>query len=85
MGKTSDYYKSHPEAAELHRAYMRKYNKTEKHKNYRAELNKFNREHKDPKGNKTDASHGRDGSLQYQKQSLNRAFNGCGKRSKFSR
>ena len=41
--KTSEYYKKNPKAAEKHRKYQRKLNKSKKKKLYRAFLNKMRR------------------------------------------
>lgn len=43
MGKTSEYYKKNPEAAERHREYQKEYQKTPKQVARRVELNRENR------------------------------------------
>jgi hypothetical protein len=57
LSKTAKYYRENPEAAEVHREYQRKLNKTPEKKKYRAELNAENRKRKSPKGDGKDLSH----------------------------
>lgn len=50
-----------------------KFQKSAKRKKYRAELNKYNRDHGAKKGDKTDASHKQGKIVGYEPQSVNRA------------
>jgi hypothetical protein len=71
--KTSKHYAKNPESAEKHRAYQRKYNKTEKAKDYRAALNKENRKRKTyGNGDGLDVSHQPNGKTKLEPASKNR-------------
>jgi hypothetical protein len=81
-GKTSEYYKKNPQAAEKHREYQRKLNKTEKQKEYRAELNKENRSRGTyGNGDGKDMSHTKSGKMVSESASKNRARNGANGKS----
>lgn len=60
----------------------RKFQSSRNRKRYRAELNKFNREHNDPKGNSMDASHKGGKIVGYESEHVNRGRAGEGGRRK---
>lgn len=80
MGKTSEYYKTHPDAERRHIEYQKKYNSSERAKHYRAELNKANRDagtYGKMKEMHKDRSHTKSGKLVLEDSSKNRARNGA--------
>jgi len=81
--KSAKYFAENPEARKKKNAYNKKYHSSEERKNYRAKLNKANRD-SDTYGNKDgiDKSHTKTGKLVSEKQSTNRARNGKGGRPK---
>jgi hypothetical protein len=76
--RSAKYFQSNPEAKAKKDAYNTTYHSTPERKEYRAKLNKANRDAK-TYGNKDgkDMSHGKDG-LKKEKQTSNRARNGKG-------
>jgi hypothetical protein len=76
---SAKYYASHPEARKKKNDYNKDYNSTTERKQYRAKLNKANR-NAGTYGNKDgkDMSHTKSGKLVKEKQSANRARNGHG-------
>jgi hypothetical protein len=76
QSKTSKFYAKNPKSAEKRRESQREINKSEKQKKYRAELNKYNREHKAPKGDGKDATHKGGKIVGYESQKTNRARGG---------
>ena len=76
--RSAKYFQSNPEAKAKKDAYNTAYHSTPERKEYRAKLNKANRDAK-TYGNKDgkDMSHGKDG-LKKEKQTSNRARNGKG-------
>ena len=77
--KSAKYFRDNPKAKAKKDAYNKEYHATEKRKDYRAGLNKANRD-KGTYGNGDgkDMSHGK-GGLKKEDQSKNRARNGRGK------
>ena len=75
--KSAKYFATHPKARAVKLDYMKKYEKSEKNKNYREELNKVNRATKGY-GDGKDLSHTKTGKLVKEKPSTNRARNGRG-------
>jgi hypothetical protein len=73
--QSAKYFASNPEARKKKNEYNKKYHSTEERKNYREELNKFNRQ-TEGYGDGMDASHTRGGKLTTEKRSTNRARNG---------
>jgi hypothetical protein len=57
LSRSAKFYRENPDARKKHVAYQAEYNKKPREVKKRVELNAYNRKHKDPKGNKTDASH----------------------------
>lgn len=80
--RSAKYYHGNREAAKKKADYDKKYHATEERKEYRAELNKANRD-AGTYGNKDgmDASHKKNGKLVKEAQSANRSRNGSGGRS----
>jgi len=78
-GKTSTYYKTHPEAREKRLKQQAEYNKTDKAKKHRAECNAGRRELGLKKGDKRDASHTKNGKMVAENRVTNRARNGHGR------
>lgn len=76
MGKTSDYYKSHPAARKRKQAYDATFNKKPSQVKKRVALNKFNRKQtklgNNVKGDQKDASHKGSKIVGYSRQSRNR-------------
>ena len=72
MKRTAKYYASHPEARAKKKAYDSEFQKKPSQVRKRVELNKYNRDHNDPKGNGTDASHKGGKIVGYESQSKNR-------------
>lgn len=74
---SAKYFASHPEARKKKNEYNKDYHATEKRKEYRAELNKSNRD-SGTYGNRDgkDKSHTKSGKLVTEKESSNRARNG---------
>lgn len=81
--KSAKYFASHPEAKAKKNAYNKEYHASEERKNYRARLNKANRD-AGTYGNKDgkDMSHTKSGKLVSEGQSSNRARNGKGNNKK---
>lgn len=75
--ESAKYFAEHPEARKKKNEYNKKYHATEERKNYRVELNKYNRKN-DGYGDDKDASHTRSGKLVQESRSRNRARNGKG-------
>jgi hypothetical protein len=76
--KTSEYYKSNPEARKKRLKQQAKLNKTAKEKARRSELGKLNRK-KGAVGDGKDISHKKDGTTTLESASTNRARNGMKK------
>ena len=77
MGKSTDYYNSHPEALKIKNAYAKKYDKKPRQKKKRAALNAAN--HKAGtygNGDGKDVSHKKGGGTFMEAQSKNRARKG---------
>ena len=76
---SAKYFASHPEARAKKNAYNKEYHSSEERKNYRAKLNKANRD-AGTYGNKDgkDMSHTKSGGVVKESQSANRARNGKG-------
>lgn len=72
VGKTATYYKSHPAARKAKQAYDVRYNKSKAATDKRVALNKFNRQHKEKKGNNTDAYHKGNKIVGYKSEAANR-------------
>ena len=70
--KTARYYAANPGARKRKQAYDAKFNKKPSQVKKRVALNKYNRKHKDPKGNQMDASHKGSKIVGYSHQSRNR-------------
>jgi hypothetical protein len=76
---SAKYFASHPEARKKKNEYNTKYHATDERKNYREELNKYNRRNNDSGyGDKNDLSHTKSGTLVQESRSSNRARNGKG-------
>jgi hypothetical protein len=73
--KSAKYFASNPDARKKKNEYNKKYHSTEERKDYRVELNKYNRENSGY-GDNTDASHTRSGKITKESRSKNRARNG---------
>lgn len=80
--KSARYFQNNPEAREKKNEYNKKYHSTEERKEYRAGLNKANKD-AGTYGNKDgkDRSHTKSGKLVSESQSKNRARNGKGGKS----
>lgn len=77
--KSAKYFQDHPKARAKKNAYNKKYHESDERKEYRAELNKANREAGTyGNGDGKDMSHTRKGRLLKESQSANRARNGKG-------
>ena len=72
--KSAKYFQSHPEARKKKNEYNKDYHSTPERKQYRAELNKINRQ-KGKVGDGKDVSHTKSGTTM-ERQSSNRARNG---------
>jgi hypothetical protein len=81
--KSAKYFQENPEARAKKNAYNKEYHASKERKEYRAELNKANR-NDGTYGNKDgkDKSHTKSGKLVSENQSTNRARNGRGNNSK---
>jgi hypothetical protein len=76
MKKTAKYYKENPKAKKKKAEYQSKFNKSEKQRKNRAELNRENRRRGTyGNGDGMDVSHKKDGSTILEKQTANRARN----------
>lgn len=76
MSKTSDYYKSNPEAREKRLEYQRRYNRQRRERLRRSFLNKENRKRGTyGNGDGLDVSHRSDGSTFLEDEGTNRARN----------
>lgn len=76
MKKTAKYYAENPKAKKKKNEYQSKFNKSEKQRKSRAELNRENRRRGTyGNGDGMDVSHKKDGSTILEKQSQNRARN----------
>ena len=76
MKKTAKYYAENPKAKKKKNEYQSKFNKSEKQRKNRAELNRENRRRGTyGNGDGMDVSHKKDGSTVLEKQSQNRARN----------
>lgn len=76
MKKTAKYYAENPKAKKKKNDYQSKFNKSEKQRKNRAELNRENRRRGTyGNGDGMDVSHKKDGSTTLEKQSQNRARN----------
>ena len=76
MKKTAKYYAENPKAKKKKNEYQSKFNKSEKQRKNRAELNRENRRRGTyGNGDGLDVSHKKDGSTTLEKQSQNRARN----------
>lgn len=76
MKKTAKYYAENPKAKKKKNEYQSKFNKSEKQRKNRAELNRENRRRGTyGNGDGMDVSHKKDGSTILEKQSQNRARN----------
>jgi hypothetical protein len=77
-GRTARYYAANPEAREKRLKYQREYNKLDKERKKRVELNRANRE-KGTYGNgdNLDMSHTRGGKMVKEHYRMNRARNGA--------
>jgi hypothetical protein len=76
MKKTAKYYAENPKAKKKKSEYQSKFNKSEKQRKNRAELNRENRRRGTyGNGDGMDVSHKKDGSTILEKQSQNRARN----------
>lgn len=76
MKKTAKYYAENPKAKKKKNEYQSKFNKSEKQRKNRAELNRENRRRGTyGNGDGMDVSHKKDGSTTLEKQSQNRARN----------
>lgn len=81
--KSAKYFRENPEAKAKKDAYNKEYHATEERKNYRAKLNKSNRDSGTyGNGDGKDKSHTKLGKLVSEKQSSNRARNGKGNNPK---
>ena len=82
--ESAKYFANNPEARRKKNEYNSEYHATSERKQYRAKLNKANRNAGTyGNGDSKDMSHGKDGKLRAEKQSNNRARNGKnGKSSK---
>lgn len=80
--RSAKYFQNNPEAREKKNEYNKKYHSTDERKDYRAGLNKANKE-AGTYGNKDgkDKSHTKSGKLVSESQSKNRARNGKGGKS----
>jgi len=77
--KSAKYFASNPEARAKKNAYNKEYHSSKERKEYRAELNKKNRNDGTyGNGDNKDVSHTRSGKLTSEKRSTNRARNGKG-------
>lgn len=80
--KSAIYFQNNPEAKAKKDAYNKKYGGTTKRKKYRTKLNAENRRRGTyGNGDGKDLSHSKSGKLTQEKQSINRARNGRGKRA----
>jgi hypothetical protein len=79
--KSAKYFASNPEARAKKNKYNTEYHKTSERKQYRAELNKANR-NSSGYGDGKDKSHTKSGSLVNEARSTNRARNGKGNKPK---
>lgn len=76
MKKTAKYYQENPKAKKKKAEYQSKFNKSEKQRKNRAELNRENRRRGTyGNGDGMDVSHKKDGSTFLEKQTANRARN----------
>ena len=76
MKKTAKYYQENPKAKKKKAEYQSKFNKSEKQRKNRAELNRENRRRGTyGNGDGMDVSHKKDGSTILEKQAANRARN----------
>jgi len=76
MKKTAKYYQENPKAKKKKAEYQSKFNKSEKQRKNRAELNRENRRRGTyGNGDGMDVSHKKDGSTILEKQTANRARN----------
>lgn len=76
MKKTAKYYAENPKARKKKNEYQSKYNRSEKQRKKRAELNRENRRRGTyGNGDGLDVSHKKDGSTVLEEQSQNRARN----------
>lgn len=76
MKKTAKYYAENPKAKKKKNEYQSKFNKSDKQRKNRAELNRENRRRGTyGNGDGMDVSHKKDGSTILEKQSQNRARN----------
>ena len=76
MKKTAKYYQENPKAKKKKAEYQSKFNKSEKQRKNRAELNRENRRRGNyGNGDGMDVSHKKDGSTILEKQTANRARN----------
>ena len=74
--KTKKFYDENPESYEKKKEYDKKYNSTRERKQYRAFLNKKNRQAGTyGNGDGLDASHTKSGKIVWEQQSVNRARN----------
>jgi hypothetical protein len=81
--KSAKYFAANPEAREKKNAYNKEYHSSEERKNYRAKLNKANRDAGTyGNGDGKDMSHTKSGKLVKEKESSNRARNGKGNNNK---
>lgn len=77
--ESAKYFANNPEARRKKNEYNREYHSSKKRKNYRAKLNKANRENPNNKGQ--DKSHTKSGKITNESRSTNRARNGKGGKS----
>lgn len=80
--KSAKYFASNPEARRKKNEYNKDYHATPERKQYRQELNKYNRRNNDQGyGDGKDLSHTKSGKLIKESRSTNRARNGKGNKS----
>jgi len=72
MGRSTEYYRKHPAARRKKAKTDAEINKRPEQVKKRVALNRYNRKHKDPKGNNTDAIHKGNKIVGYAPQSVNR-------------
>lgn len=81
--KSAKYFASHPDSREKKNAYNKEYHSSEERKDYRARLNKANRDAGTyGNGDGKDMSHTKSNGLVKESQSSNRARNGKGNNKK---
>ena len=84
MGRTAEYYRTHPKAAEKHRETNRRINKRPDKKAYRRRLARARRERGIMGKGGGDLGHDRNGKLKIVPRSRNRAANGHGNNPRYT-